>query len=421
MMIRMTEAKWLLAAMAIIMALGITLPCATQAESAEKSSYDQAMEFYYAGKYEEAAKLLKEYVKDNADPKAYFRLGYSLYKLGRHEEANKYFDQSYLVTPAYTPTPELEEKHERLDDVRPEGFYEGKITLPDLQVEPPPKIPEGMAAAEEPSTLAVPTQEEEEEAAPEEEMETAETETEPEAEEAIEAKVEEEPVVEEPKPEKPAPEPAKPREPAQPVQPPFEMTEGQAKFAALAIISAFLIPIIAIFGLLYLLFSLSIFKIAKKLNVDKAFLAWIPLAQVFPFTWAAGKSTLWGIIFLLASLFLGPVGMIIGLYFWMCIAENLGKNKFLGLLMLVPLVNIAFMLYLGFSKSDVGGLAVISADAADVPDVSGELDLDLPDIPDDLDDMGDMGGGGDMDDMGEMPDLDNMDFDEPDLNESDSE
>ena len=79
MMIRMTEAKWLLAALAMTVALGIAIPCATKAESAEKSSYDQAMEFYYAGKYEEAAKLFKEYVNDNADPKAYFRLGYSLY------------------------------------------------------------------------------------------------------------------------------------------------------------------------------------------------------------------------------------------------------------------------------------------------------------------------------------------------------
>ncbi|KKM67411.1 hypothetical protein LCGC14_1471330, partial [marine sediment metagenome] len=378
-MIRMTEAKWLLAAMAIIMALGIAIPCATKAESAEKSSYDQAMEFYYAGKYEEAAKLLKEYVNDNADPKAYFRLGYSLYKLGRHEEANMYFEQSYLVTPAYTPTPELEKKHKRLDDVRPEGFYEGKITLPDLQVEPPLSVPEGMVAVEEPSTLAVPTQEEEaepepeEEAVPEEEMENAETATEPEAEEATEAEVEEEPVVEEPKHEKPAPEPVKPREPAQPVQPPVEVTEKQAIFAVLAALSAVMIPLLAVLAIIYLLYSFALFKIAKKTNLGKAsqIMAFIPLIQIIPMVQASGKSLLF------AALLLVPlVNLFVFVLIWMDIAENLGKSRKTALIvMIISLflspVYLGFVLYLAFSRSDVGGLAVISADAADVPDVSG--------------------------------------------------
>ena len=80
------------------------------------------------------------------------------------------------------------------------------------------------------------------------------------------------------------------------------------------------------------------------------------------------------------------------------------------MLMLVPLVNIAFMLYLAFSKSAGGALA--AADTVDVQDLSGEPDLDLPDVPDDFDDL-EMGA---PDDMGDM---DDMDFSEPDFNDSD--
>ncbi len=460
MMIRMTEAKWLLATLAITVALSIAIPCATKAESAEKSSYDQAMEFYYAGKYEEAAKLLKEYVNDNADPKAYFRLGYSLYKLGRHEEANMYFEQSYLVTPAYTPTPELEKKHKRLDDVRPEGFYEGKITLPDLQVEPPLSVPEGMVAVEDPSTLAVPTQEEEaepepeEEAVPEEEMKPAETVTEPEAEEATEAEVEEEPVVEEPKPEKPAPEPVKPREPAQPVQPPVEVTEKQAIFAIFALLAVFMIPAIVIAFVFYAAHAFFLYRVADKTNVGTPILAIVPLVNAITLSQAAGKSIVFGIIIILFSVlsiagpfgipFVGQnsmAGMVLGIasgilpiiawvlraVLWMFVAGNLGKKKIIGLLTILPGIHLIIIGWFAFSRSDAGGLAAISADAADVPGVSGEPDLDLPDFPDDVGDMGggddtgdvgDMGGGddtGDMGDMGELPDLDDMDFDDTDF------
>ncbi len=43
----------------------------------------------------------------------------------------------------------------------------------------------------------------------------------------------------------------------------------------------------------------------------------------------------------------------------MCIAENMGKSKWLGLLVLVPILNIVLPGYLAFSKS--GGAAISSA------------------------------------------------------------
>ena len=38
----------------------------------------------------------------------------------------------------------------------------------------------------------------------------------------------------------------------------------------------------------------------------------------------------------------------------MCISENLGKDKWFGLLMLVPVVNLIYLGMLAFSKQDAG-------------------------------------------------------------------
>ncbi len=158
---RVTYVIRLVIVIAIVLVMSAGLSLAATVGEPDQALYDKAMEYYYAGNYEESAKLLKEYVKETADPKAYFRLGYSLYKLGRHDEANKYFEQSYLVSPDYSPTPELEEKHIQLKNVRPEGYYEGKMQEePSPAEEPPEEVPEEVEAVEEASTLAVPTPDE---------------------------------------------------------------------------------------------------------------------------------------------------------------------------------------------------------------------------------------------------------------------
>jgi hypothetical protein len=409
-----------------------------------KSNYERAMDYYYAGDYENAAALLKEYVKEHPDPKAYFRIGYSLYKLGRHDEANEYFEQSYLVSPGYSPTPELENKHDRLKDVRPEGFYEGRVKKQPLKQEQAPAVPEGYMADEQPSTLAVPTQEQPgeeavpmtEEAAPIEEAAFPAEEPAPAEEAAFPAEEPapaEEALAPEPAPAPPAAKPTPP--PPTPAAPPFELTEKQAAFAVIAMLSAFLIPIAVIFAVLYFIFSFSLFKISGKLNLGRkaSIFSWIPVLQALTMTWAAGKSTLWGIIFILTSLLLGPVGMIIGIYFWMCIAENLGKSKWVGLLILVPVINILLPLFLAFTGVAQTGMAA-TAGAEGFGDISGEPSLDLPDVPEDFDDMdfaepdfsqeeampqGDDQGQDDVFDQGD--DFDNVgDFeDDSDMNETD--
>lgn len=98
---------------------------------------------------------------------------------------------------------------------------------------------------------------------------------------------------------------------------------------------------------LYLYFSLCLFLIAKKLNVPAAWTAWVPILQIWAFFGSAGKSLWWFLLF-----FIPLVNAIVGIYLWMCIAENLGKNKMLGLLMLIPIANLVFVGVLAFSEQE---------------------------------------------------------------------
>jgi len=114
-----------------------------------------------------------------------------------------------------------------------------------------------------------------------------------------------------------------------------------------AMLAGFMSVILIVSGVIYFYSSLCLFLIAKKLDVPAAWLAWIPILQVWTFFQSAGKSLLWILLF-----FIPFVNLIVAVYLWMCIAENLGKNKWLGLLTLVPIANLILPAVLAFSKKE---------------------------------------------------------------------
>lgn len=103
---------------------------------------------------------------------------------------------------------------------------------------------------------------------------------------------------------------------------------------------------------MYFYGSLCLYLIAKKLNVPSPVFAWIPILQVWTVVVAAkgtgGHPCLW-----VLSMAIPIVGPLIGIYLWMCIEENLGKNKWLALLMLIPIAGFVIMGWLAFSKGEV--------------------------------------------------------------------
>jgi hypothetical protein len=319
--------------------------------------YEKGLKYYNTGQFEEAVQHLKSYVEKNPRASAYYLIGYSLYKLGRHDDAEEYFREAYLIDTEFSPTQFFEE-HVKERFIKKEP---GVIPAPSIQpaLEPEKEMRRGVISLPPitPKT-AVPT---ELETVPEEPMVEAEPE-EPEV-----------PIVtlEEPVPEE------KP-EPEITFTPPkgFEMPEMSKGMKGLAVVAALMSGIFGIiFQIAFLIFTgLCLFRIGKKLDVPNSWIGWIPIInQFWPVVGAAGQTLKWGLIYLvalpilvgiigavfaaispmLAFVILGILGLVvfgIYIYLWMSVSENLGKEKLLGLLMIVPIVNLIFMGYLAFSE-----------------------------------------------------------------------
>ena len=103
---------------------------------------------------------------------------------------------------------------------------------------------------------------------------------------------------------------------------------------------------------LYIYTSVCLMVIAQKTNTNNAWLAWIPIANIFLMTSVAKQH--WGLA--LAILVIGFIPLLnivsVGLlvYVWWLISERRGKHGALSLLLLLPIVNLVYMGYLAFSK-----------------------------------------------------------------------
>lgn len=115
----------------------------------------------------------------------------------------------------------------------------------------------------------------------------------------------------------------------------------------------------------YLYYALCLYLISRKVGVSTAWLAWIPVLNIFPLVGAAGKPWGWGILFLvpllgsipqvgtnlylvIALLFIMILDIVLIIVLWVRICHNLWVNKWLGLLILVPLAHFFLMGYLAF-------------------------------------------------------------------------
>lgn len=107
--------------------------------------------------------------------------------------------------------------------------------------------------------------------------------------------------------------------------------------------------ILAIFLFYYIFSALCLQLIAIKTGTQPAWLAWIPIANLFLMCKIGGLNYLWLLVLLVPLL---DVAIII--YMWYRISEARGKPGILALLMLVPVVNLVFLGYLAFSGSGSG-------------------------------------------------------------------
>jgi len=97
--------------------------------------------------------------------------------------------------------------------------------------------------------------------------------------------------------------------------------------------------------LAYVVYSLLLYLIANKLGHESAWLAWVPLINLFLMCDLAGKSWLWMLL-----LCVPLVNIIVIIMLWMNIAEARGKASLWGILAIVPVGNLVMMLYLALSE-----------------------------------------------------------------------
>lgn len=117
-------------------------------------------------------------------------------------------------------------------------------------------------------------------------------------------------------------------------------------FAAASFMATIFIMLgVILVGYAYL--AVCLMKIAQKTNTPNGWLAWIPIANIFLMLQIAGRSMWWIILF-----FIPIVSLVISIIIWMDICEKTGKERWLGILMIVPLANIILPGYLAFSKSN---------------------------------------------------------------------
>lgn len=309
------------------------------------SDYETARKYYHSGKYKEAVKYLRLYIDQKPDPAAYYMMGYSLYELKKFDEANEYFREAYLIDPTFTPVTPAAAEELRKPVKKPASPVSQQPEQPDMG--PAAGQPEARAAVKAPvPSMAEPQKPGTPAAVPQ--KGPAAPQTQPAAPGAV-APQKPSPAPSTVTPQQPAPAMPKPPVPMAPIPmpkqalPPGELVGIPMMLGGL--FAGFALVFLGISLAVYLFFSYCLYRIAVKLDCPAAWTAWVPILNLWPQVGSAGKPWWWILL-----LFVPLVGFFIWVYLWMCIVENLGRNKWLGLLMLVPLVNMIYMAVLAFSR-----------------------------------------------------------------------
>lgn len=304
--------------------------------AARGSQYDAALKSYYSGHYRAAVKDLKDYVNKRPDAAAYYLIGYGLYKLGKYKESTEYFDQAYLIDPTFSPEKIGFGKFAAEMRRKPAGKAAAKKKKAASKKAPAAKAAAAPAAAKQAKA---------EEAGKGGKVPApAVPKTAPKVPATVAPKTAQK--APPPAPHKVVPEklPVHPR--SFPSLPKHERRmPGMVPALLTGLFAGFAMLTLAISIVIYIYWCLCLFTIAKKLDVPAPWTAWIPIVQVWPFVKSASKPWWWILLLLVPIVNIGVI-----IYLWICITENMRRNKWLGLLMIVPLVNLVFLGLLAFSE-----------------------------------------------------------------------
>ena len=126
--------------------------------------------------------------------------------------------------------------------------------------------------------------------------------------------------------------------------------------AFMTFLTAFAGLIILVFLLFYIYSAICLQVITKKTNQEPAWMAWIPVANLFLMCKIGKLDYKWLLLLLvsfvpLIGTFFGPICVLFWTAFaWYKIAIARGKEGWLGAITIIPVVGIFTMGYLAFSR-----------------------------------------------------------------------
>lgn len=125
--------------------------------------------------------------------------------------------------------------------------------------------------------------------------------------------------------------------------------------------------VIGLILMIHFYFAACLFIFSQKIGAKTAWLAWIPIFNIFPLLATAGRPWWWALLFLgplavfvplvntnlyavlcLAVLF--AIDLVLFVVIWTNVCRNLWIQKWLGLLILVPIAQLILIGYLAFKK-----------------------------------------------------------------------
>lgn len=91
--------------------------------------------------------------------------------------------------------------------------------------------------------------------------------------------------------------------------------------------------------------SFSIQTIANKTDTENAWMAWVPILNIWLLCEIGGKPGWWVLL-----MFIPIINIVMTVLIWMAVSDAREKSPFLGVLMLIPFLNLIVPGYLAFSE-----------------------------------------------------------------------
>jgi Family of unknown function (DUF5684) len=117
--------------------------------------------------------------------------------------------------------------------------------------------------------------------------------------------------------------------------------------------AAFILVMLLIAIIFYVLTAWLLYRIGKRLGYDKSWYAWVPFLNLYMMVELSTKETSWFWIILVLEFIpcINIIGLVMLVIVFMDIAERCGKERWWGILWIIPIVNWVVMYILGSGEA----------------------------------------------------------------------